>query len=452
MATRSCTRAVEQALRCPICLDSMTNCVITQCRHRFCESCILAALKQKKECPTCRCRISSHRACPLFGATWTKAIKGDEVVGPEDSWACATCTLVNPLATGRCLACGARRPSSSVVRCAQALSSSLEAPTDHGRGSDRDELSDSGCVQVLLEAMEMTAADRGTPQEPAPQSLAPVVSMREPAPGLIGRRVEVFWGGDREWYAGRLVEQRVCRGHVECRVAYDDGVQEWHSFDAETDFRWCDESGGGAGPAAVKTEAAVADDSTSGATAACPVNSRLQPRGEITKRTRTGRSGRRRPSKKPRLHTAAAPHEERQDLAVHRESDKGYFLVDRPTKTGYLGVHLSTNAKLPFRADGYKDGRPVPLGRFATAEQAAAAFAVHYRERLREREAAAKPRLTLEEAETKAAAEGLQLIDSARGTTGYKYFRNSPPPTLCFPLLPRLGPNWCRDTICFHKP
>jgi len=46
---------------CPICLDCIRSPMITPCGHRFCNGCIKRALSYKKECPTCRRPIATHR-------------------------------------------------------------------------------------------------------------------------------------------------------------------------------------------------------------------------------------------------------------------------------------------------------------------------------------------------------------------------------------------------------
>lgn len=52
----------EAALRCPICWNDIQDPVQTPCGHHFCEDCIKTALTFKKECPTCRSTINSHRS------------------------------------------------------------------------------------------------------------------------------------------------------------------------------------------------------------------------------------------------------------------------------------------------------------------------------------------------------------------------------------------------------
>jgi hypothetical protein len=103
---------------CPICLDDFDAPVLTPCGHRFCEACIKAALQQKKECPSCRSMISSHRSlradsqlAPLFQANSTMLEAEPGGPTPGDSWTCTMCTLANPMASERCLACACRRPA-----------------------------------------------------------------------------------------------------------------------------------------------------------------------------------------------------------------------------------------------------------------------------------------------------------------------------------------------------
>ena len=119
MSTRAATSSNSLLQQCCICLDSMVAPVLTPCGHRFCEGCILTSLKHSKTCPTCRSPIRNHRLlradtlmAELLGST-PHAMDGDDSGEPvgDDSWDCTTCTLANPLAAGRCMACGARRPT-----------------------------------------------------------------------------------------------------------------------------------------------------------------------------------------------------------------------------------------------------------------------------------------------------------------------------------------------------
>ena len=89
--------------RCPICWDSPPSApTITTCGHTFCRTCIMRALTQKKECPTCRALIVTHRSLrPVadmeiaIGATETfVSIAAERVDGDQSSAASANTALV----------------------------------------------------------------------------------------------------------------------------------------------------------------------------------------------------------------------------------------------------------------------------------------------------------------------------------------------------------------------
>ena len=128
MTSRAAAKATAFARRCPVCWEDIQAPVVTGCGHRFCEECIKAALNVKKECPTCRARIPSHRSLRADAAfaelTETAAptarIEADGISSaPSDSWPCTSCTLSNPMAVSRCMACAARRPTAPTVRSAE---------------------------------------------------------------------------------------------------------------------------------------------------------------------------------------------------------------------------------------------------------------------------------------------------------------------------------------------
>jgi hypothetical protein len=140
MTTRSSALSVENASRCPVCLDRMSgNSLITPCGHQFCEPCIKDALRLcKLECPTCRKPIASHRKLQRVAATSTSpAVAQPQILQPQlqlddygqvevrpaaavvmgsDYWQCQACTLDNVQSSGRCVACWARRPTAVRVR------------------------------------------------------------------------------------------------------------------------------------------------------------------------------------------------------------------------------------------------------------------------------------------------------------------------------------------------
>ena len=145
MSTRRAAAASALVKRCPICWDDICSPVLTPCGHRFCEKCIKTALSIKRECPTCRSAIASHRmlrADTDFAALTSESdccgrlIHAEEAAEltkcADDTWTCSVCTLENQVAAGRCIACAARRPSGAV---SQLL---LQSSRSDGMGSRRN--------------------------------------------------------------------------------------------------------------------------------------------------------------------------------------------------------------------------------------------------------------------------------------------------------------------------
>mmetsp|Transcript_34420 Transcript_34420/g.78051 ORF Transcript_34420/g.78051 Transcript_34420/m.78051 type:complete len:186 (+) Transcript_34420:1-558(+) len=101
-------------MRCPICLDSMVEPVVTECGHRFCRKCIYCALRQlKRECPVCRRFIASHRVLKPWVEDQRSTHELKETVSTtvfEHGWICSTCTLQNSVREAHCIACSAHKP------------------------------------------------------------------------------------------------------------------------------------------------------------------------------------------------------------------------------------------------------------------------------------------------------------------------------------------------------
>lgn len=53
-------RDESQVFTCPICLDKKKNLSIPPCNHAFCTGCLKQSLKQRKQCPKCRKRCTTH--------------------------------------------------------------------------------------------------------------------------------------------------------------------------------------------------------------------------------------------------------------------------------------------------------------------------------------------------------------------------------------------------------
>ena len=189
--TRSAFIATSSALSCPICLHVFDAPVVTKCGHQFCEGCIRSAIQFKKECPQCRQPISSHRdlradaeLTMLSESSLARVMPSQEQLPARETWDCRQCTLANPRAAARCVACGARRPS-------------------------------------LKEQVQAPQAD----DEPLTQPVG-LLSSVDPE-SLEGQRVRVWWEGDLEWYSGRVVRGK--GGKI--RVHYDDGERRTHRLE-----------------------------------------------------------------------------------------------------------------------------------------------------------------------------------------------------------------------------
>ena len=124
MPTRSAAAIESIHHRCPICLDSFDGPLVTKCEHHFCESCIRMALEIKKECPTCRAPIASHRELradamlgTIVGSVSARATSRESITSA--SWTCG-CTTQNLMAASRCITCSARRPATALRRRWQA--------------------------------------------------------------------------------------------------------------------------------------------------------------------------------------------------------------------------------------------------------------------------------------------------------------------------------------------
>ena len=52
---------------------------------------------------------------------------------------------------------------------------------------------------------------------------------------LVNRRVRVWWGGDRQWFAGIVTSYSSRRGH---QVQYDDGEIKTHWLDNSAEVQW----------------------------------------------------------------------------------------------------------------------------------------------------------------------------------------------------------------------
>ena len=117
----------EVEMRCPICIDSVVEPVVTECGHRFCRKCIVRSLRQfKRECPLCRRFIASHRVLKPWVEDERSAhdLKENASIAVlEGGWICSTCTLQNSVCEAHCTACLARGAINLLKRDRPLLSS-----------------------------------------------------------------------------------------------------------------------------------------------------------------------------------------------------------------------------------------------------------------------------------------------------------------------------------------
>jgi len=112
------------------------------------------------------------------------------------------------------------------------------------------------------------------------------------------------------------------------------------------------------------------------------------------------------------------------DAALRQAEAEGLTLVRAYNMSGFTGVSFnSSNIAKPYQAKVRRGGKQVTLGTFATAEEAALAYARSPEAQAAVAAAAAPPApppMTAEEALRLAEAEGLTLLKSEGSSTGYK--------------------------------
>ena len=58
------------------------------------------------------------------------------------------------------------------------------------------------------------------------------------------------------------------------------------------------------------------------------------------------------------------------EVALQQAEAEGLTLLEADNKTGYFGVYYNPSKPRPYEARVSRRGKPVPLGFFATAEEA----------------------------------------------------------------------------------
>ena len=99
------------------------------------------------------------------------------------------------------------------------------------------------------------AASVGNMIGPRGQPLAPPWTSLQEARTTVGRRVRLWWGGDRRWYAGRIVLVHPTSRHV--FIKYDDHDERWHAM-WEARYEFVDAGAGGAAAKPGRADASTA--------------------------------------------------------------------------------------------------------------------------------------------------------------------------------------------------
>ena len=359
LGSRAATKAAERARICPICLDALFQPLVTTCGHSFCAPCIKRALHLcKPECPTCRQPLSSHRVL--------RRADSPSLCRLDDSGN-AVSAVQEPITTHdreawKCSACKLGNPESA-SRCtacsARRPASSFIARRFHGHEANAES--------------RRAASSPPPPSSPtAPEGTSPPVrrveccneARRRPVQPPTPHATKEAPNASPPWPKRRANEGGVRRGAHSC----------------------------GETPRAKQAR-------------------RNPPTPMLTQPPMLAG---------PPAHDAESLHEDETPVAVPIVELKAVMVADRPSATGYKGVHLCSNTRLPYRADVCDNGRKVTLGRFKTTEEAAACYTEHQSRKLAAR-AAAEPRpLSLQDVEEMAAAEGLQLVTSVKSNAGYK--------------------------------
>lgn len=72
---------IESQEECPVCMESLTNPVITHCKHVFCRACISRVIEIQHKCPMCRAELSEDNL--VEPAPERSAAEEEEGLDPE---------------------------------------------------------------------------------------------------------------------------------------------------------------------------------------------------------------------------------------------------------------------------------------------------------------------------------------------------------------------------------
>jgi len=156
-------RLLEVELRCPICWDSPPEMPSeTPCGHVFCRSCIMAALQHKKECPSCRASVASHRL--LQSQTFSRQPDAENPVAP------LTTTQLTRRSASTAATVPAVQPAEA---CEESSTASAPGPSNLGRSCGTP-----GCFLPAFHAGPCVPEAMWSPRKrTAPERLQPQLTM-----------------------------------------------------------------------------------------------------------------------------------------------------------------------------------------------------------------------------------------------------------------------------------
>ena len=189
--TRTASKAAVLEARCAICWEELHDVLVTACAHSFCRCCIIRALGYKKECPTCRTPIESHR----------RLLSGDR--------AAAVLSVAHEKRDAVDVGKRVRRRNKAAPTQRVQSQQTKRKPPARARSARRV------CTSLSLMF----------------------------GPEVVGRRVAVWWSGDAQWFDGVVALHLADAGRH--RILYDDGEKKVHDLadeDRHGQLRWLDEA------------------------------------------------------------------------------------------------------------------------------------------------------------------------------------------------------------------
>jgi len=271
---------------------------------------------------------------------------------------------------------------------------------------------------------------------------------------IAGRPVEVYWEDDKRWYRGCVKAYRCeCELCVEFaaeaegnwhHVSYDDGTEQPEVLDfRETCWRFAEDAEGVAEEEEALTVVSEAEGMQLHLSAKCSTGYKgvwRDPTPNVTEpfQVRTRRDGRQvslgsfatavEAAVAYAKHMAGIRAQQVKQTGIVSEAEDMQLYLSAKCSFGYKGVvrDRRPNRTNPFEAYIRRDGRQVFLGSFATAVEAAVAYAKHV---------AGIEAQQVKQTGIVSEVEGMKLHLSARSSsTGYKGVSRKPGPSRSNPF------------------